>query len=87
MSEPAKMTEAQLRGRISWHMSFAVMFRERSEDSMARQFFQLAMGYGAEMERRGLSYEVPPLPVGMERFTPAPPITRADIYRAKGWMG
>ena len=87
MSGPAEMTESELRQRIAWHMSFAVMFRQRRDETMAREFYRLAMVYGDEMERRGLSYEVPPLPVGVERFIPAAPITRADIYRAKGWAG
>lgn len=52
-----KMTEDQLRSRFDWHMSMSNMFRSKNENTMAREFYHLAMVYGGEMDRRGIDFE------------------------------
>jgi len=59
-----KMTEGELRSRFDWHISFSSMYRSKNENSMAKEFYHLAMVYGGEMDRRGISFveSLPKLP-------------------------
>ncbi len=77
-----KMTEAQLRWRIDWHVNFAEMFRSKNETGMAREFIELANIYADELERRGLPVDAV---IASQRRVSL--ITQADFDRLKAKPG